>query len=120
MKLFKFWQKNKEQKAIRLAKKLRLVLIDLGYESPSPITANCIRIWEFPSTECSIEELDSGIKIVITITEGIPVNDMVKAKYSIKTQLINLVCRIFGEKNVTATPYFFCTFFQNLRCYSTC
>lgn len=65
-KLFDRWKKTKEQKAVKLALKLREVLFDIGYEKPSKGTANLISIWEHDAGEIKIEERKSGIEINVS------------------------------------------------------
>lgn len=43
------------------------------------------------AADAIMEAADSGIKVIITITEGIPVNDMVKAKHYIKDKSVILI-----------------------------
>ena len=48
---------------------------------PAPFAADAI-----------VEAAEAGIKLIVCITEGIPVNDMVKVKAAIK----NNECRLLG------------------------
>ncbi|MBI5411221.1 MAG: succinate--CoA ligase subunit alpha [Nitrospirae bacterium] len=43
------------------------------------------------AADAILEAADAGIKLVICITEGIPVNDMVKVKRALKTQEVRLI-----------------------------
>ncbi|TAJ32115.1 MAG: succinate--CoA ligase subunit alpha [Nitrospirae bacterium] len=43
------------------------------------------------AADAILEAADAGIKLVICITEGIPVNDMVKVKRALKTQDVRLI-----------------------------
>ena len=44
------------------------------------------------AADAIMESADAGIKVIITITEGIPVSDMIKASNYIK----NIDCRLIG------------------------
>src|SRR3546814_17834512 len=44
-----------------------------------------MRISDWSSDVCS-SDLDAGVKVIICITEGIPVNDMIKVKATLRAQ----------------------------------
>ncbi len=43
------------------------------------------------AADAIMEAADAGIKVIITITEGIPVADMIKASTYIKTKIIKII-----------------------------
>lgn len=47
MKIVSFFKRSKEKRAIKYAKKLRNVLLDLGEERASESVSKCIYIWDF-------------------------------------------------------------------------